>query len=380
VRITILMALAAAGCSFHTSNSTPTDGKVDGKPIDGRMIDAPPDAPPDAPRQDFGTGTWAVHVDLPVPTNTFTLPMMINTDAASTDCMNNVHWVDASQPTSVCFIVAQDINTNMTVNVRGANPLVLVATNSITIGNDVDVASHRSQPNGPGANAAACGSPGSGANRNMGAGGGAGGSFVTKGGDGGHGDSGQASPGTATAALGTPTILQGGCPGSSGGNGDQNSGAVGAGGGALYMVAGTSITISATGLVNASGAGAGAGGHHAGGSGAGTGGMIVLYAPAITAAGKILANGGGGAGGGNGGNGTNGMDEAIGMPLAAPPGGQGPGGNGGNGFTQGIMAAGGGDGGGGNAGGGGGGGAGYIRSNLALPNVNAVTPAVDVVP
>ena len=124
MRITILMALAAAGCSFHTSNSSPTDGQKDGRndgPSDG-PIDSPPDTPP---QQDFGSGAWQVHVDLPVPTNTLTLPMMIDTGAASADCMTNVHWVDQSQPDS-CFIVAQTINTNMDVKIRGPNiPMVL---------------------------------------------------------------------------------------------------------------------------------------------------------------------------------------------------------------------------------------------------------------
>jgi hypothetical protein len=108
--------------------------------------------------------------------------------------------------------------------------------------------------------------------------------------------------------------------------------------------------------------------------------MIVLYAPAIDAQGKILANGGGGASGGDGSNGVSGSDEVVNDPLAAPQGGNGGGGDGGDGWTQGTSAGPGQGGSSNKVGGGGGGGGGYIRSNLDLPNANAVTPAVDVVP
>src|SRR5690348_5577455 len=157
------MALAAAGCSFHTSNSSPTDGQKDGHgdgPIDG-PADGTPDTPP---QQDFGSGAWQVHVDLPVPTNTLTLPMMIDTGAASADCMTNVHWVDPSQPDS-CFIVAQTISTDMDVKSRGTRPIVLVATDSIDVTNSLDAASHKMQPSGPGANDASCASAGTGTPR-----------------------------------------------------------------------------------------------------------------------------------------------------------------------------------------------------------------------
>jgi hypothetical protein len=381
VRITILMALAAVGCSFHTSSGAPSDGQKDGRndgPSDG-PADGTPDTPP---QQDFGSGAWQVHVDLPVPTNALTLPTMIDTGSASTDCMTNVHWVDPSQPDS-CFIVAQTIATpTMPVNVRGTRPVVFVALDSITITSSLDAASHKMQMNGPGANDASCGSPSGGANHMMGGGGGAGGTFVTAGGNGGTGDGNGAAAGSTAGTPGKPTTLRGGCAGSDGGDGmvAMNRGRGAAGGGAIYLVAGNTITIAATGIVNASGAGAVGGGHQSGGGGGGSGGMIVLYAPAIDAQGKILANGGGGASGGDGSNGVSGSDEVVSDPLTAPGGGNGGGGDGGDGWTQGSSAGDGQNGTSNKGGGGGGGGGGYIRSNLDLPNANAVTPAVDVVP
>jgi hypothetical protein len=368
VRTSVITSLLLAGCSFHSS-SAPTDGHGNdsGSGTDAATdaeIDGPPDAPPDAPRQDFGTGVWTVHVPT-LPTQPVVLPAMIDTNS-STLCSLDAAFVDASQP-AACIIVGTTITTTGTTNVRGPKPIVLVATDSVMISDALDVASHRMQQQGPGANWSGCGSPGGGADRDNGGGGGAGGSFITAGANGATGDNGNASAGTATAALAAPTLLHGGCPGADGGDGNTNdNGGPGAnGGGAIYIVAANAISV--TGLINASGAGALGGGHYSGGGGGGSGGMIVLYAPQIDATGKLLANGGGGAGGGdNNSNGMSGSDEMVANPLTAPPGGNGPGGPGGDGFTQGTDATIGGAGGSNRGGGGGGGGAGFIGINVAV--------------
>jgi hypothetical protein len=379
VRTSVIAGLLLAGCSFHSS-SAPTDGQgSDGGMIDGATdgeIDAPPDVPPDAPRQDFGTGVWTVHVST-LPTEGVPLPGSIQTDT-STLCSTDAAFVDPSQP-DACFIVGTTITmTTATTNVRGDRPLVLVATDSVTIDQKLDVASHRGQNMGPGGNWSGCGSPGSGADHSTGGGGGAGGSFITKGGDGGAGDNGNASAGTAANSLGMPAFLHGGCPGSHGGNGSQNAAGIANGGGAIYIVAANAITVS--GLVNASGSGAVGGGHASGGGGGGSGGMIVLSAPQIDATGAMLANGGGGAGGGdNNSNGMNGSDEMIGMPLVPPPGGNGPGGAGGAGSTNGTAGTGAGDGPSNEGGGGGGGGAGFIGINVAVTG-GTYTPSPTMFP
>lgn len=365
MRTSVITGLLLAGCSFHSS-SAPADGHGSGSAaidaaVDG-PIDGPPDAPPDAPQQDFGTGVWTVHVPT-LPTAGVALPAMLDTDTSPL-CSADAAFVDASQPAS-CVVVGTTITVPGTTNVRGMKPLVLVATDAVTIDHNLDVAAHRGQGLPGGGNWSGCGSPTDGADRTNGGGGGAGGSFMTTGGDGGTGDGGNAAGGTAAAALGTPGFLHGGCPGSHGGDGAEPAAGIANGGGAIYVVAANSITVSA--LINVSGSGAVGGGHNSGGGGGGSGGMIVLYAPTVTASGKLLANGGGGAGGGtNGNNGANGSDEMIANPLAAPPGGNGPGGAGGAGSTNGTGGTDAANGNNNDGGGGGGGGAGFIGINVAV--------------
>jgi hypothetical protein len=379
VRITILMALAAAGCSFHTSSGAPDANKmIDSRIIDG-PIDAAIDAPPDGPQVDFGDGTFVVHLSM-LPTASVTLPGMINTDT-STLCGTTATWMDASQPTDTCFIVGTDIKSGGgTTTVTGSKPLVLVATGMITITQKLDVSSNHSTTTGAGGNYALCPAyPQNPDPDGNGGGGGAGGGFTTKGNDGGDGNNGSAQKGLAAAAAGTPTFLRGGCAGQKAGNG--TAGNPGNGGGALYLVAGASISIGNT--INASGGGGVHGTDASGGSGGGSGGMIVLYAPMITATAsvQVFANGGGGASGGDSNmSGHNGTDGGNPMgALMAGAGSMGAGGNGGDGAIVTAAATTGGGGLTNEGGGGGGGGLGYIRSNIDLTGA-IVSPSVDVVP
>ena len=379
----LIASLAAGGCKF-SSTAKLTDAQGIDSSHDGGP-DSSIDGPPDAAQQDFGSGVWTVHVPT-LPTGGITLAHDIDTGVASTDCMTTAMWVDPSQPDS-CFIVGTTIDTSMDIKVRGARPLVLVATDALMIDKHLDVAGHRTQALAAGANWSGCGSasfPSAGMNGSSGGGGGAGGTDITVGGSGGAGDNGQAAAGIASnTVLAAPSILHGGCPGSDGGVGSSGPQGIGAaGGGALYLAAGNSITISS--IVNASGAGASAGGHSTGGAGGGSGGTIIMYAPAIVATDAVLiANGGGGAGGGDANsNGSSGSDAMIAMPTMQPPGGAGPSpGAGGGGPGYSIMggASIGMGGNSGDGGGGGGGGAGYIRSNVMLTGEIA-SPAVDVVP
>ena len=247
------------------------------------------------------------------------------------------------------------------------NPLVLIATRSITIAGTIDVSSHLGETiggapaRGAGARtltgcfvAGVDGAVGNGAN---GGGGAAGGSFAALGGNGGTGgNNGGTGRGTA-AGAGAPTVVHGGCPGGNGGNGAGvdpttnttfGGGTGGPPGGAIYLLAGDSITIAATGKLNASGAG-GAGGSagfdaSGGGGGGGAGGLIVLDAARVSSTGVIFANGGGGgAGGGNDGRndaGNAGTDPIA--PTTAAAGGTGTnnggaGGAGGAGITAPLV-------------------------------------------
>jgi hypothetical protein len=295
------------------------------------------------------------------PTGTKTLTNDIDTGTSS-ECDNdprNAAW---------CVIAGASISVPTTVRVTGTRPLVLVATGTITIAGLLDASSKRAGQLGAAANPGACNAgtaPGTG-------GGGAGGSRGNKGGDGGGGLNAQTG-GTAGNTL-TASTLVGGCRGQDG-NG-TNEGAGGNGGGALYLIAETSINV--TGNVNASGAGGGAATtNSSGGGGGGAGGFIGLDAPTVTAAGNIVANGGGG-GEGSGGA-TPGNPGADVTALTAAAGGSGGTINGGDGGDGAIDGAATGEPGttGNNGGGGGGGGLGIVRLDRAtsIGGGGTVSPA-----
>jgi len=145
--------------------------------------------------------------------------------------------------------------------------------------------------------------------------------------------------------------------------GSHGAGSAGAGGGAIQIVAGQSITVGPLAHVNAAGQG---GNDYSGGGG--SGGAILLEAPSVVIHGVLAANGGGG-GAYHGSNpGTDGSASASPAPGGSDTlldggtaaGGAGSGGTSVNGVNGGPP-----DPGSGNVGGGGGGGAGRIRINTA---------------
>jgi hypothetical protein len=293
VQFGFVLALAG-GCSFHPgafgggsgsgSDAAIGDGRTDAPDIDGMM------ASPDAGNCWSVPGV-AVDVCLAAPlsgTLDVTVDSSIDTDSSGPGLRQCRPVVSGN--TDVCVIPAQSITIQLgaTLGAHGSRPLVLIAQ-SISIIGTLDVASHRGTQQGPDANAAGC-SAGTAAS---GVGGGRGGSLGGVGGNGGD-EAGQNNGGDAGAAL-TVTTLRGGCPGGTGGNG--NGGADG--GGAVLLIA-NSISLAATGVINASGAsGQGGSSGREGGSGAGSGGMIVLSAPSVALAptSQIFANGGHGGGG-----------------------------------------------------------------------------------
>ncbi len=316
----------------------------------------------------FGSGLIGNLCFTTPPSGTSTLTVAIDTATVGSGDCSEIR-AQTGGP-SLCVIAAETIQVSGVVKVTGANPLVLIANTTITIGGTLDAASHAAIPGGGArATCGAVGLDGTISNDpNGGGGGGAGGSFGGAGGPGGNGRQG-AQHGTPTGPV-PATVLIGGCPGGRGGagNGGGGEGSPGSGGGAVYLIANSSITIS--GALDASGAGGGGGGDGlnsaAGGGGGGAGGMIGLDAPSITVTGSVFANGGGGGGGGGGqaGNvGTPGADPTAAQTAAA--GGQGGQGGGGNGGLGSVGTTTGGTGTNGNqqytAGGGGGGGAGVIH-------------------
>jgi hypothetical protein len=297
----------------------------------------------------------------------------IDTNPNSADCAQVV----AGGNLDACVIAGSTIHIGGVVTAHGSRPLVFVSNSTIVVDGKIDVASHRGGQLGPSANTTPCPSGISATTGDDGGGGGYGGSFGGAGGNGGIG-AGGGNGGRAPNAA-TPSALRGGCPGS---NGADSGGARGDGGGAVHLIAKTSITINGT--INASGAGGGGGSSVGGGGGGGAGGMIGLDAPAISISGAavVFANGGGGGEGGGGGTGRPG-GESDGTRARGGKGGAQEGGDGGDG-TAGAMLDGrngsdytrpqGGGGGNGGGGGGAGGAGGVVRTFGALTNNGLVSP------
>jgi hypothetical protein len=298
---------------------------------------------------------------------------------------------------SYCLIAATtiDIPAGATLRAIGPNPLVLFASGKITIQGTLDAASHVGDTLDlkpvPGAGARttvecnALGVDGTSSNDPAyGGGGGAGGSFGGVGGAGGNGRGGVAHGNPRPAS--SPTVLVGGCQGGHGGDGagGGGGGAGGLGGGAIYVLAGESITVS--GKLNSAGAGGGAGGagldSSGAGGGGGAGGMIGLEAPHIDVTGTVIANGGGGGGGGGdqyNRPGSPGQDpQAPATPAPGGGGGSGGGAAGGAGSTAPLTGASGiavsGCSNGSCAGGGGGGGGGIVHFYGTTTMVGSISP------
>lgn len=382
-------------CSFPDS-SCPITGQRYGDlsgPQANQCVGPPIDAPIDAYQHDTyvhdarecfgGSGAYQLCFDMMPPMGAVTLAGTLNTDTDARCMAMPASWMTAGQPDS-CLILGKAI-TIATVAVTGAKPLVVLG-DTIQLTGTLDVASDSAGSSGPGAPSASCGAfPQAPATNVQGAGGGAGGTFKTQGGAGGTGD-GNSTGGTAAPSVANPTVLRAGCPGQIGGTGVLAANAPGQGGGAVFLTA-SRITFTATGAINASGAGGTASSARSGGSGGGSGGMVVLHAAegvVSTAGARIIANGGGAASGAaDNNNGDSGDDPSINAPTTPAAGGDAAGnadGTGGDGFA-GTQAAGTGQSAGGarKTGGGGGGGGGFIQSNVAILNMTA-SPAVTVVP
>jgi hypothetical protein len=386
----VIPLLALVGCKEQNPDFCPANpgdprcgGTADGG-IDGKTPDAEIDAGPDC----FGTGAFEV-CPMGDATGTKTLTGTLDTTNSNL-CASTQYWKMTGQTPS-CFVIAANV-TIQNVSVTGTRPLVVIAGNELTVTGHLDAASHIATTapiEGPGAvNSGTCGSYGMIGNGSP-AGGGAGASFHIEGGSAGNGGKGGVTNlgGTAYAPfLATPPgTLRGGCLGQPGGQGQGGTGAGGGyGGGAVYLVSSGTMTLGASAIINASGAGGGVAGKNAGGGGGGSGGMIILHANdyAITNGAIVVANGGSGSTGGHNvgaGTGTRGNDPDPTNPMQPAPGPTGAGAAGGSGFAIGSQAGNAANGDSTQGGGGGGGGGGYIQSNKSLTNAN-VSPAANVVP
>jgi hypothetical protein len=311
---------------------------------DAKLVDAPDGW---GPPYCFGTPGALLQVCTnTLSTEARTINANINTD--SSICTFTL----PNGPTVLCVIYGRSLVVQGLLRVTGSRPLVLLAVETIDISGTLDASSGRINGLGAGATSGSC-SVGVLPSDFAGA---AGGSFQGIGGNGGVAQNGaRGEPGGAF----TPTSVHGGC---AGGAADPASGkpagTPGRGGGALYLIAGSRISMGSGARLDVSGAGAGGGG--GAGAGGGSGGLIGLDASMLVIAGELMANGGGGGQGYTGAGAASGGESVA--PTMSAPGGAPAAPNHGGGGSAGTTSTGG-DGGGGTAstrGGGGGGGAGWI--------------------
>jgi hypothetical protein len=355
-----LVLLGLAACSFG-GNPVADDVADDTPPIDappgtdGDLIDADP-ADPDAPIDAFvpldfvdhlpssvedlltGGGVWDASSPVSIDTTTGTV------DPNPGDGVIVVADAPQDDPGSphVMVIQAASVELSNNLTIVGDKPLVIVATTTILISDEVD-ASATSLVAGPGGFGSELG-PGAGVSGDDGTlsadSGGSGGAYGGNGGKGGNAD-GVVGPSLNINTYGGAEVLTGG---SGGGRGSPNPCGLttpivgGAGGGALQLSARTSIEL--TGSIDVGGGGGGrgkdCGGVNGGsGGGGGSGGMLYLQSPVFLGGAILGANGGGGGGGSSdggatmGGPGTNATAAAGGLGG----GGSGDGGGGGGGAS-----------------------------------------------
>jgi hypothetical protein len=377
---------------FCGGSASSDDAATDAVEADAVTIDAP-----------ALCTTWtAEHMApcaLPAPTGDLTLTQAGSTYDWDTDTgvLKMKAGVTVAVPTMVLtqangpeILVASVSNLTVEDNARlrasGSRALLIAVWDVATIHGEIDVsASFTAEgPGGAGSTTVFCGSAptGNGGVAGTPATGGGGGAFGGDGGRGGNAASGEG------LKIPIPTIIRGGCAGGVGGGSTAATNATrGGGGGAVEIAARTSITVSATGNIEASG-GAGRAGTagFGGGGGGGAGGYVGLDSPSVTIAGVVAANGGSGGGGAsdvaNGTNGHNGLSRgtrATGGAGAVTSnvgtcvkGGDSSGSGGLDAVNAGASPCG---------GGGGGGGGGYILIWSAQPAITGtVSPAFTVGP
>lgn len=292
---------------------------------------AAPDGPVDVARTMDGPATFVpIHV-LPqtlVPGAPDLIlrmsPTDIDTSALTIDGATTPYFVRQG---NYAVLLARAFAVQGRIVIRGASPLIVVASDRVTVAANIDLRAVGSIP-GPGAGSGGPGAGGPGASMlpvdvRLSSGGG-GGSYGTLGGQGGSQRPGAvpAGPSGARYGLRPDAPLMGGSPGGDGGFASGSIGAGGAGGGALQISSAVSISVLAE--INASGGGgAGGGVGSVGGGGGGTGGEVLLEAPMIAISGTLAASGGGGGGGGSGDAGPAGGDGQDGLGLDPAPGGAG---------------------------------------------------------
>ena len=358
----VALAFVLAGCSFRA-------GGLSGDAGDDGDVDPFQDAAPDA----LTTGACVGHQSFvlvcaamaPMDDLTWDNAGTIDTDRSPL-CTVQSQGPDAPQ---LCVIYRHNIKIAAKLSAVGHRPLVLAASDAITIGAQLDVASYNGTFNntaGAAANEKTCAPPVAATTGFAQGAGGAGGTFGAQGGIGGNSRDGGQGGAPAPIVMVPLAHVRGGCRGGNGAAKLVGAGTAGSSGGAVMLIAKNQITGSAA--ITAGGAGGHGGGPGAGGGGGGSGGFVGFDAPTVHMTATIVANGGGGGGGGAAGLVGNGMVGADSTGSAGASGGNGVGGGGAGG--AGSSGATGNNGALGGPGGGGGGGAGIILM-VSVTNVMA---------
>ncbi len=360
---------ASFGDAFITADSSsPRDGST---PVDGSeaATDAPFVPNPDAGVLGFTPSNFDPGgVDAGDAGANWTGAQDANITTACTNCLPVTPVTTAMNGgvfADVYVLKSLVVGQTAALRLTGPNPIILAVLTTVEIqgqllvngsgitGATAGPGGFESGPNpGPGA-----GQGGQGAADPNSSGGGA--SYCGVGGTGGT-PSGNAALAGMTYGNATITPLVGGSAGGA-------NGALSAGGGAIQIVAGQSITVYPYGAINAGGSG---GTNVNGYAGGGSGGAILLEAPTVTINGNLGANGGGGMSGfSSGADGTANATAAVGGSPYGGAGSAGPTITGSNGTAS--TGA--------NNVGGGGGGAGRIRINTSSGSATitgVVSPAM----
>jgi hypothetical protein len=336
IMVIALAVFALAGCNSVLGITDITVGSAGGSDgASGKCLNAPNDG--------------ALFMGCPAaPSGQLTIQANIDTDNdPSCDKIGQ-----GSAAPLVCMIAADSIVVPTGHHfVSGGNALVLVAATTIDVQGTLDASG---SPTTTPVTGSVCNNVSSGSIAASGTcGGGGGGAFGDVSGTGGAGGTANAEGGNGASGISSIIVVRAGCPGAGGGAldpfGPTSQGGIP--GGAIYMIAGTSITVETAGIVLANGGGGGGAASTEGGGGGASGGLIGFDSLVVDIQGTVTADGGGGGGGGGAADGDNGGDgQGMTHGIGSTPGGNG--GDGENDFTSpgdGVTATG--MGGGGGAGG-----------------------------
>jgi len=244
--------------------------------------------------------------------------------------------IDFIQRGNVSIFRFKSLTIKAKIHVIGNHSVALLAIDTMTITNGIDVSCSSSTTSGPGGfdggGRASDGSGSGGGKAGSGGSGdcsgGAGASYGAAGGQGGSSDGTGNPPAGAVSGDLLIAALVGGAGGGGGGGNANDRGSGGGGGGALQLAANQRISFTMNGAIDAGGCGGIHGNNKSCGGGGGAGGAILIEAAVIELA-DMAALGANGGGGGCGSGNGDGSDGALSTTRAKGGSGNANGGSGG---------------------------------------------------